>query len=106
VHLVEFEVLDRQQFNVDKYIATRQVDFLNPTTNLPYPVQPPDPTEQGAPKDVVRAEQGTVTRIRMTFNLPTGTVTIPGQHFQYVLHCHILEHEDNEMMRPFAAVAT
>jgi spore coat protein A len=106
VHLVEFEVLDRQQFNVDKYIATRQVDFINPATSLPYPVQPPDPNEQGAPKDVVRAEQATVTRIRMTFNLPTGTVTIPGQRFQYVLHCHILEHEDNEMMRPFAAVAS
>ncbi|SDY69137.1 Multicopper oxidase [Tessaracoccus flavus] len=32
-----------------------------------------------------------VTRIRMTF-------TNPGQ---FVWHCHVLEHENNEMMRPF-----
>ncbi len=106
VHLVEFQVLDRQQFNVDKYKAIRIVDFLDPATGLPFPVQPVGPTEANAPKDVVRVEQNTVTRIKMTFNLPTGTVTVKGQQFQYVLHCHILEHEDNEMMRPFAAVAT
>ena len=105
VHLVEFEVLDRQQFNVDSFKVTRTVDFTNPATGRPYPVQAPDPSEQGAPKDVVRVEQNTVTRIRMTFNLPTGTVTMPGQHFKYVVHCHILEHEDNEMMRPFEVVA-
>jgi spore coat protein A len=106
VHLVEFEVLDRQQFNVDEYKATRVVSFINPANGLPFPVQPPDATEMRAPKDVVRAEQNTVTRIKMTFNLPTGTVTMPNQQFKYVVHCHILEHEDNEMMRPFAAVAT
>ena len=106
MHLVEFEVLDRQPYNVDKFKATRIVDFTNPATGKPYPVMPPDPNEIGAPKDVVRAEMGTVTRIRMTFNLPTGTVSVPGQQFKYVVHCHILEHEDNEMMRPFAAVAT
>jgi spore coat protein A, manganese oxidase len=105
VHLVEFQVLDRQLFNVDKYKATRTVDFTNPATGKPYPVMPPDPSEAGAPKDVVRVEQATVTRIKMTFNLPNGTVTTPGQQFKYVVHCHILEHEDNEMMRPFAAVA-
>jgi len=105
VHLVEFEVLDRQEFNVDKFKATRIVDFLDPTTGLPFPVQPPDASEKDAPKDVVRVEQNTVTRIKMTFNLPTGTVTMHGQQFKYVVHCHILEHEDNEMMRPYAVVA-
>ena len=105
VHLVEFEVLDRQQFNVDEFKATRVVNFIDPTTGLPFPVQPPDPNEKGAPKDVVRAEKAMVTRIRLTFNLPSGTVTMPNQQFKYVVHCHILEHEDNEMMRPFAAVA-
>jgi spore coat protein A len=105
VHLVEFEVLDRQQFNVDLFKATRTVDFTNPKNGRPYPVQPPDPSEQNAPKDVVRVEQNTVTRIRMTFNLPAGTISMPGQRFKYVVHCHILEHEDNEMMRPFEVVA-
>jgi spore coat protein A, manganese oxidase len=33
-------------------------------------------------------------------------VTIPhGKTFPYVWHCHILEHEDNEMMRPFDVIA-
>jgi spore coat protein A len=105
VHLVEFQVLDRQQYNVDKFKATRMVDFTDPTTGMPFPVMGPDPDEVNAPKDVVRASMGMVTRIKMTFNLPTGTVTTSGEHFKYVVHCHILEHEDNEMMRPWEAVA-
>jgi spore coat protein A len=105
VHLVEFQVLDRQPYNVDKFKATRMVDFIDPTTGKPFPVMPPDPDEGNAPKDVVRASMGMVTRIKMTFNLPTGTITTPGEHFKYVVHCHILEHEDNEMMRPWEAVA-
>jgi spore coat protein A, manganese oxidase len=28
----------------------------------------------------------------------------PGQEFRYVWHCHVLEHEDNEMMRPYNVV--
>ncbi|HEY6393591.1 MAG TPA: multicopper oxidase domain-containing protein, partial [Bryobacteraceae bacterium] len=104
VHLVEFQVLDRQHFDVDQFKATRMVSFIDPTTGKPFPVMPPDPQEVNAPKDVVRAEQGTVTRIKMQFNLPTGTPTVSGQHFKYVVHCHILEHEDNEMMRPWEAV--
>jgi spore coat protein A len=106
VHLVHFEVLDRQQYNVATFKATRIVDFIDPTTGKPFPVLGPDPDEVDAPKDVVRASMGFVTRIKMRFDLPTGTVTTPGQHFKYVVHCHILEHEDNEMMRPFEAVAT
>ena len=41
--------------------------------------------------DKVRAAVGQVTRIRAQF-------TTPGQ---FVWHCHIVEHEDNEMMRPY-----
>jgi spore coat protein A len=37
-----------------------------------------------------------VTRIIVPFNAYPG---------KYVWHCHILEHEDNEMMRPFEIVA-
>ena len=43
-------------------------------------------------KDTVIAYPGEVTRIRMLFDLPGF----------YVWHCHIVEHEDNEMMRPYA----
>ncbi|WBB77867.1 multicopper oxidase [Micromonospora sp. WMMD882] len=52
--------------------------------------RPPGPGELGR-KDTVLAYPGDVTRLRVRFDLPG----------RYVWHCHILEHEDNEMMRPF-----
>ena len=52
---------------------------------------PPEPWERGF-KDTVIAYPGQVTRVRAFFNTPG----------QYVWHCHIVEHEDNEMMRPYA----
>ena len=42
-------------------------------------------------KDTVIAYPGQVTRLRLRFNNPG----------QFVWHCHIVEHEDNEMMRPY-----
>ena len=51
---------------------------------------PPEPWETGF-KDTVTAYPGQVTRVRAQFNIPG----------QYVWHCHIVEHEDNEMMRPY-----
>ena len=61
---------------------------------------PPDPTERGF-KDTVKVNPGTFTTIRARYDLPTG-VTAPQT---YVYHCHILEHEDNDMMRPFTVAA-
>jgi len=44
---------------------------------------------------------GRVTRIVQTFELPAGSGQLrSGSIQEYVWHCHILEHEDNEMMRP------
>lgn len=54
-------------------------------------IHPPEAWETGL-KDTVIAYPGEVTRIKATFDLPG----------QYVWHCHIVEHEDNEMMRPFS----
>jgi len=34
----------------------------------------------------------------------TGTPVRPGQEFRYVWHCHVLEHEDNEMIRPYLVI--
>jgi spore coat protein A len=48
------------------------------------------PNEQGR-KDTVLAYPGQVTRIVATFDRPG----------EYVWHCHILSHEDHEMMRRF-----
>ena len=61
---------------------------------------PPDPTERGF-KDTVKANPGYFTRIRAKFDLPMG-VTAPQT---YVHHCHIVEHEDNDMMGPFTVTA-
>jgi bilirubin oxidase len=52
--------------------------------------QPPEPWETGF-KDTVIAYPGEITRVKMEFDLPGF----------YVWHCHIVEHEDNEMMRPY-----
>ena len=85
VHEVAFEVVNRQGL------------VLDPDTEEPVqPVQlagnarPPEAWESGF-KDTVTAYPGEVTRIRAQFKTPG----------QFVWHCHIVEHEDNEMMRPY-----
>ena len=83
IHEVLFEVVDRQDILVDEEAQTVQ---LVPGS---MPVQPL-PWEIGF-KDTVIAYPGQVTRLKMTF-------AVEGQ---YVWHCHIVEHEDNEMMRPY-----
>ena len=47
---------------------------------------------------------GEVTRVIARYDLPSGTRIRRGEEFRYVLHCHILEHEDNDMMRPYDVV--
>ncbi|MBK8460446.1 MAG: multicopper oxidase domain-containing protein [Micropruina sp.] len=79
VHEVTFDVLDRQAIEVDERGVRLGAE----------PALPANPWENGR-KDTVVAPPNQVTRIRMTFNVPG----------QYVWHCHILEHEDNEMMLP------
>jgi spore coat protein A len=84
LHLVRFQILDRRKFDVFTYRSEGRIAFTGP------PV-PPSPAEAGW-KDTVRADAGMVTRIIMRFEGYTG---------RYMWHCHILEHGDNEMMRPF-----
>jgi spore coat protein A, manganese oxidase len=84
LHLVRFQILDRRKFETFGFVTQQKMRF----TGQPIP---PDPTEVGW-KDTVRAEPGMVTRIIAKFE---------GYPGRYVWHCHILEHEDNEMMRPF-----
>lgn len=52
--------------------------------------RPPQPWETG-PKDTVVALPGETTKVRAYFDIPG----------RYVYHCHIIDHEDNRMMRPF-----
>jgi spore coat protein A len=82
IHETLFEVVDRQEIESDEE---------EPGLRLkPGSVAAPEPWETGV-KDTVVAYPGQVTRVRARF---TG----PGQ---FVWHCHIVEHEDNEMMRPY-----
>ncbi|MGC2817415.1 MAG: multicopper oxidase [Candidatus Acidiferrum sp.] len=87
LHLVRLQILDRRKFETFGYTSREELRFTGP------PV-PPDPSEAGW-KDTVRAEPGMVTRIIARFE---------GYPGRYVWHCHILEHEDNEMMRPYEVV--
>jgi spore coat protein A len=84
VHEVVFEVVNREGLVVDA-----NGDVVEPI-QLDGVITPPEPWETGF-KDTVTAYPGQVTRIRAQFNTPG----------QFVWHCHIVEHEDNEMMRPF-----
>jgi FtsP/CotA-like multicopper oxidase with cupredoxin domain len=85
VHEVVFEVVNREGLletvNPESGLATYLPDG-NP--------MPPESWEAGF-KDTVTAYPGQVTRVKATF----------GKAGQYVWHCHIVSHEDNEMMRPF-----
>jgi spore coat protein A, manganese oxidase len=88
LHLVRFQILDRQPYEPWLFQTKRQLHFLGPA-------EAPAPNEAGW-KDTVQAYSRMVTRIIVPFTGFTG---------RYVWHCHILEHEDNEMMRPYEVVA-
>jgi spore coat protein A, manganese oxidase len=97
VHLVRFQVLNRQPFDVKTYKQSGKLVY----TGRP---MPPEPNERPAWKDTIKTYGGTITRVIAKFDLPSGTPVKAGEEFRYVWHCHILEHEDNEMMRPYKIV--
>jgi FtsP/CotA-like multicopper oxidase with cupredoxin domain len=84
IHEVAFQVVNREGLVLDE-----DGEVLQPI-QLDGNVTSPEPWENGW-KDTVVAYPGQVTRLRLKF-------TNPGQ---FVWHCHIVEHEDNEMMRPY-----
>ena len=98
LHLVAFQVVDRIPFDKEQYLEAQE-EYLQDKNDS----DPPDPLDfvTGDPetpeawemgwKDTVIASPDHITRIIANFDLPG----------LYVWHCHILEHEDNEMMRPF-----
>jgi spore coat protein A len=88
LHLVRFQILDRRRFDTSLYQMRRTLRYTGHAVV-------PEPGEAGW-KDTVRADPGMVTRIIVKFS---------GYPGRYVWHCHILEHEDNEMMRPYNLVA-
>jgi len=92
LHLVRFQVKDRQPLVIDPLTGMPAI----PAQRDPaLPARPAEPTEMGY-KDTVTAYPGEVVRVRATFDI-AGL---------YVWHCHIVEHEDNEMMVPFCVGGT
>jgi len=84
LHLVRFEVVNREIFNENSPNYTADPSNIGDT-------RPPEGWETGF-KDTVIAYPGEITRVKAFFDIEG----------LYVWHCHIVEHEDNEMMRPYA----
>jgi FtsP/CotA-like multicopper oxidase with cupredoxin domain len=96
LHLVHFDVLDRQEFSADvieqpvvQHNGLLGEGFRLENIQLGAAVPAPSGYVENAPKDMVTALPDQVTRIKTTFDKPG----------RYVWHCHILSHEDHEMMR-------
>lgn len=83
LHQVQVRIVDRQALITDDDGKTA------PPARLAGSPMAPEDWELGT-NDTVIAYPGQVTRIQATFD-KAGL---------FVWHCHILEHEDNEMMRP------
>lgn len=124
VHLLDFRVVDRQRFagwpttlppsGVINYIndrmtpagATNLASYLTTNTTVFSQYHTAQPFEAG-PKDVVRVAPYSVTRIVMKwptnavfYSSPSAANLDPDTNGRYVYHCHLLEHEDDDMMRP------
>ncbi len=108
-HLVDVQVLARQPFDQTTYTG-------GPVTAYTGNAVPPPTTEYGY-KETVKCNPGEVTTVIMQFNLPTGLPftqplsSRPGLGLpagvachEYVWHCHILEHEEHDMMRPLVVL--
>lgn len=118
IHLVQFQVLNRQSFDAAAYEGA--VFGATPSAMAgqgPWPVRPADPYLLGLPvlpreyerncwKDTVQCPPGEVTRLLVPFGAKAAPGVPFGKSFtgDYVWHCHMLEHEDNEMMLPFKVV--
>jgi hypothetical protein len=85
MHLVFFQVLDREAFD--------EVGGMS----VPSGVKVPPPAHETGWKDTVQVGPGEIVRVIARFEDYNG-------NFPY--HCHILDHEDHEMMRQFQTVAT
>ena len=87
VHLIQFQILHRQGFNAQTFHTSNTVELVGAA-------RPPLASEAGW-KDTAIVNPRDVLTILAKFDGYTG---------KYVMHCHMLEHEDNDMMRPFEVV--
>ena len=87
LHLVQFQILHRQGFDTGAF-ALGHFQLVGIT-------RPPAANEAGW-KDTAVVKPGEVLSILVRFEGFAG---------RYVYHCHMLEHEDNDMMRPYEVIA-
>jgi spore coat protein A, manganese oxidase len=118
LHLVQFQLVSRQRYNTSAYFKdwtalNGEAPFNHTTKNVPsltpyligQPITPSAAEQEW--KDTIIVYSNQITTIRVRFapqdnsSYPFDATTGPG----YVWHCHILEHEDNEMMRPYILTA-
>ena len=150
MHLVQFQLVSRQNFNMDSYMNDYMNSFSGVNGGMPgmldmymggegppfgydtknadgavggnLPITPyllgspipADPNERGW-KDVIKAYPGQITTYMVRFaptdmSLKTKKSKLlfsfdPGKGPGYVWHCHIVEHEDNDMMRPMNVIS-
>jgi spore coat protein A, manganese oxidase len=86
LHLVQFQIVERQGFNYGAFIQGKLEPVGAPRA--------PEPGESGW-KD---------TAVVIPREILTIIVRFEGYRGRYVYHCHMLEHEDNDMMRPYEVV--
>jgi spore coat protein A len=87
LHLVQFRILERQGFDTGAFVLG--------TLRLVGNRRPPAENEAGW-KDTAIVYPGEILTIGVRFEGYAG---------RYVFHCHMLEHEDNDMMRPYDVVS-
>ena len=120
LHLTQFQLVSRQSIDSEAYfnewmdangmppimnLSTIPTE-VNPTPYLKGSPRGPDPQEQGW-KDTIQMNPGEVTIIRVRYAPNDGSLAYPFDATVgpgYVWHCHILDHEDNEMMRPILVI--
>src|SRR5258706_6125649 len=88
VHLVQFQVLGRDLYKKDGF----HPETGGTTTPISFQAHGTLDANELGWKDTVRVNPGEMVSIAATFDGFTG---------RYMYHCHILEHEDHDMMRPF-----
>jgi len=97
-HLVNVQILGRQPFDAENYTG-------NPKFTGPF--RPPDPNELGQ-KETVRVNPNEMIMVIMKFDIAKVPFHVPVSPrtggYEYVWHCHILEHEEHDMMRPLVVM--
>jgi spore coat protein A len=95
MHLVDFRILNRQKFIgtiTDKTNTDGSIGGVLDEKSVKLHGKARQPgAEEAGKKDTAKMFPGEVTRVIAKFNRPG----------EYLYHCHILSHEDHEMMRPY-----